>query len=208
MSENEEVNVRNIDDKTMKSLLKCCNSPSHPQGQRKIKENFRFTLLKLLNNDKEKTKIENAYRNRNQWAENSIQNIALNSLQDLFFNVVDMYKEQPNHDKENYYLKEKILQTIMTSYFEDKKELENEIDELQEKLDGKDMVSQEQYDSKVKQLNDQIKIQANQIEKYEQKLKEKEDYYKLKITATEKRMRAKLEMENKIIDSQKQIIEY
>lgn len=203
MSDNEEVNLRNIDDKTMKILLKCCNS-----HERKIKENFRFTLLKLLNNDKEKTKIENAYRNRNQWAENSIQNIALNSLQDLFFNVVDMYKENPNHDNEHYYLKEKILQTIMSSYFEDKKELENEIDELQEKLDGKDMVTEEKYDSKVKELNDQIKIQANQIEKLEQKLKEKEDYYKLKITATEQRMRAKLEMENKIIDSQKQTIEY
>lgn len=203
MNENEEVNVRNIDDKTMKSLLKCCNS-----HERKIKENFRFTLLKLLNNDKDKTKIDNAYRNRNQWAENSIQNIALNSLQDLFFNVVDMYKEKPNHDNEHYYLKEKILQTIMSSYFEDKKELENEIEELQEKLDGKDMVSQEQYDSKVKELKSEIKDKNNEIDRLEQKLKEKEDYYKRKIIGTEERMRAKLEMENKIKESQKQIIEY
>lgn len=204
----EEKQVKNIDDKTMKSLLKCCNSTD--KSSRKIKENFRFTLLKLLNNDKEKTKIENAYRNRKQWAENSIQNIALNSLQDLFFNVVDMYKEQPYHcdDNEHYYLKEKILQTILSSYFEDKKELENEIEELQDKLDGTGMVSEEQYNNKVKELKDQNKIQANHIEKLEQKLKDKEEYYKLKLSATEQRMRGKLEMEKKIEQSREEIIEY
>jgi hypothetical protein len=194
----EEKQVKIIDEKTIKSLLKCCNSTD--KSQRKIKENFRFTLLKLLNNDKEKTKIENAYRNRKQWAENSIQNIALNSLQDLFFNIVDMYKEQPAYrdDNEHYYLKEKILQTILSSYFEDKKELEDEIEELQEKLDGKDMVTQEQYNNKVKELKDQNNIQVNHIEKLEQKLKDKEEYYKLKLSATEQRMRGKLEMEKKI----------
>lgn len=202
----EEKQVKMIDEKTIKSLLKCCNSTD--KSSRKIKENFRFTLLKLLNNDKEKTKIENAYRNRKAWAENSIQNIALNSLQDLFFNVVDMYKEKPNHDNEHYYLKEKILQTIMTSYFEDKKELENEIEELQEKLDGKDMVSQEQYDSKVKELKSEIKEKDNEIERLEQKLKDKEEYYKLKLSATEQRMRGKLEMERKIELSREEIIEY
>ena len=116
--------------------------------------------------------------------------------------------KKPNHDNEHYYLKEKILQTIMTSYFEDKKELENEIEELQEKLDGKDMVSQEQYDSKVKELKSEIKEKDNEIEKLEQKLKDKEEYYKLKLSATEQRMRGKLEMERKIELSREEIIEY
>ena len=70
------------------------------------------------------------------------------------------------------------------------------------------MVSQEQYDSKVKELKSEIKEKDNEIEKLEQKLKDKEEYYKLKLSATEQRMRGKLEMERKIEVSREEIIEY
>jgi len=177
-----------IDEKTLKNLLKTSNN-----DKRKVKENFRFTLLKLLNNDdNNKKKIDNAYRNRGKWDKNSIQNIAINSLQDLFFNMVDHFSVKKPFDVKQDYISVKYLESIMNSYFEEKKELENEIEELEEKLEGSGMVPEKEYYKEVKDLKQIIKELRDRNNKLETRSSEKEEYYKIKIANADKRALEKL----------------
>jgi len=177
-----------IDEKTLNNLLKTSNN-----DKRKVKENFRFTLLKLLNNDdNKKNKIDNAYRNRGKWDKNSIQNIAINSLQDLFFNMVDHFSVKKPFDVKQDYISVKYLESIMNSYFEEKKELENEIEELEEKLEGSGMVPEKQYYKEVKDLKQIIKELRDRNNKLETRSSEKEEYYKIKIANADKRALEKL----------------
>ena len=172
-----------IDEKTLRSILKCCNN-----NDRKVKEVFRFTLLKLLTNDQNiKNKIDNAYRNRSRWDPNCIQNIALKSLQDLFFNMIDHFSIKKPFDVSRDYIDVKYLEHVMNSYFEDKKDLEKEIEELEEKLEGNGMMSKGEHERVVNDLEEQIKIQSKHIEKLERQLKEREEYYKTKIACADKR---------------------
>jgi len=183
-----------IDDKTLNNLLKTCND-----DKRKVKENFRFTLLKLLNNDNNnKNKIDNAYRNRGKWAENSIQNIALNSLQNLFFNMVDHFSVKKPFDITQDYISVKFLESIMNSYFEDKNELENEIEELEEKLTGSGMVSRKEHKQKVNDLEEVIKQLRERNNKLEARASEKEEYYKMKIANADKRALEKYKFKQKV----------
>ena len=183
-----------IDDKTLKNLLKTCKD-----DKRKVKENFRFTLLKLLNNDNNnKNKIDNAYRNRGKWAENSIQNIALNSLQNLFFNMVDHFSVKKPFDITQDYISVKFLESIMNSYFEDKNELENEIEQLEEKLTGSGMVSRKEHKQKVNDLEEVIKQLRERNNKLEARASEKEEYYKMKIANADKRALEKYKFKQKV----------
>jgi len=183
-----------IDDKTLNNLLKTCND-----DKRKVKENFRFTLLKLLNNDNNnKNKIDNAYRNRGKWAENSIQNIALNSLQNLFFNMVDHFSVKKPFDITQDYISVKFLESIMNSYFEDKNELENEIEQLEEKLTGSGMVSRKEHKQKVNDLEEVIKQLRERNNKLEARASEKEEYYKMKIANADKRALEKYKFKQKV----------
>jgi len=177
-----------IDEKTLKNLLKTSNN-----DKRKVKENFRFTLLKLLNNDdNNKKKIDNAYRNRGKWDKNSIQNIATNSLQDLFFNMVDHFSVKKPFDITQDYISVKFIESIMNSYFEDKKELENEIEELEEKLTGSGMISAREHDKEVSNFKEIIKELRDRNNKLEARASEKEEYYKIKIANADKRALEKL----------------
>jgi len=177
-----------IDEKTLKNLLKTSNN-----DKRKVKENFRFTLLKLLNNDdNKKNKIDNAYRNRGKWDKNSIQNIAINSLQDLFFNMVDHFSVKKPFDITQDYISVKFIESIMNSYFEDKKELENEIEELEEKLTGSGMISAREHDKEVSNFKEIIKELRDRNNKLEARASEKEEYYKIKIANADKRALEKL----------------
>lgn len=183
-----------VDDKTLKNLLKTCND-----DKRKVKENFRFTLLKLLNNDNNnKNKIDNAYRNRGKWAENSIQNIALNSLQNLFFNMIDHFSVKKPFDITQDYISVKFLESIMNSYFEDKNELENEIQELEEKLTGSGMVSRKEHKQKVNDLEEVIKQLRERNNNLEARASEKEEYYKMKISNADKRAEEKYKFKQKV----------
>jgi len=177
-----------IDEKTLNNLLKTSNN-----DKRKVKENFRFTLLKLLNNDdNNKKKIDNAYRNRGKWDKNSIQNIAINSLQDLFFNMVDHFSVKKPFDIKQDYISVKFIESIMNSYFEDKKELENEIEELEEKLTGSGMISAREHDKEVSNFKEIIKELRDRNNKLEARASEKEEYYKIKIANADKRALEKL----------------
>jgi len=177
-----------IDEKTLNNLLKTSNN-----DKRKVKENFRFTLLKLLNNDdNNKKKIDNAYRNRGKWDKNSIQNIAINSLQDLFFNMVDHFSVKKPFDITQDYISVKFIESIMNSYFEDKKELENEIEELEEKLTGSGMISAREHDKEVSNFKEIIKELRDRNNKLEARASEKEEYYKIKIANADKRALEKL----------------
>ncbi len=177
-----------IDEKTLNNLLKTSNN-----DKRKVKENFRFTLLKLLNNDdNNKKKIDNAYRNRGKWDKNSIQNIATNSLQDLFFNMVDHFSVKKPFDITQDYISVKFIESIMNSYFEDKKELENEIEELEEKLTGSGMISAREHDKEVSNFKEIIKELRDRNNKLEARASEKEEYYKIKIANADKRALEKL----------------
>jgi len=185
-----------IDEKTLKILLKTSNDDN-----RKVKANFRFTLLKLLNNDNSnKKKIDNAYRNRGKWDKNSIQNIALNSLQDLFFNMVDHFSVKKPFDASQDYIAVKYLESIMNSYYEDKKDLEKEIEELEDKLDGNGMVPKTEYNDKCNILEEQIDLQAKHIKKLEKQLTEREEYYKLKIAGADERAEERLKFNNKVLE--------
>lgn len=185
-----------IDEKTLKILLKTSNDDN-----RKVKANFRFTLLKLLNNDNSnKKKIDNAYRNRGKWDKNSIQNIALNSLQDLFFNMVDHFSVKKPFDASQDYIAVKYLESIMNSYYEDKKDLEKEIEELEDKLDGNGMVPKTEYNDKCNILEEQIDLQAKHIKKLEKQLAEREEYYKLKIAGADERAEERLKFNNKVLE--------
>jgi len=185
-----------IDEKTLNILLKTSNDDN-----RKVKANFRFTLLKLLNNDNSnKKKIDNAYRNRGKWDKNSIQNIALNSLQDLFFNMVDHFSVKKPFDASQDYIAVKYLESIMNSYYEDKKDLEKEIEELEDKLDGNGMVPKTEYNDKCNILEEQIDLQAKHIKKLEKQLTEREEYYKLKIAGADERAEERLKFNNKVLE--------
>jgi predicted RNase H-like nuclease (RuvC/YqgF family) len=168
----------------------------------------KYRIVSLFLDAKDRKALENARGNHGGYKKDNMSYLYPEIFTKLFIAICKLHTNPLNELEQNNKLSKVAFNRLIENKEKEYDELRDEIEELEEKLDGKDMVSQEQYNSTVKQLNDQINIQANQIEKLEQKLKEKEDYYKLKITATEQRMRAKLEMENKIIDSQKQNIEY
>ena len=186
-------------EKIIKSIVRVASDRQKP-----VKKNFKFTLLKLLvgHDDLKQKKIKNAIDNSSKWDKNSIQNIALNSLQDLFFNIIDNFKIKKPFDVSQDYISVKYLESIMNSYYEDKKELENEVEELEEKLEGSGMISQKEHDRKVKDLEEQIKLLKKENNKLEQKLEDREEYYKIKIANADKRAEERYKFNKQIADSE------
>ena len=149
-------------------------------GKKKRTKLFGFKLVELfLHNDNiKKSKIKNAKSNFSHWDPNGIQCILLKALEKSFEACLEIHKIKKPFDVTQDYISMKYLETIFDGYFEDKKELENEIEELEEKLEGNGMISKEEHNEEVNSLQEQIKLQAKHIEKLEQKLKDKEEYYK------------------------------
>jgi len=158
-------------------------------GKKKRTKLFAFKLVELfLHNDKiKKSKIKNAKSNFSHWDPNGIQCILLKALEKSFESCLEVHKIKKPFDASQDYISMKYLETIFDGYFEDKKELENEIEELEEKLEGNGMISKEEYNKEVDNLKEQIKIQSIAIKNLEQKLKEKEELYKIKIANADKR---------------------
>jgi len=179
-------------EKIIKSIVRVASARTG--SEKPVKKNFKFTLLKLLvgHDDLKQKKIKNAIDNSSKWDKNSIQNIALNSLQDLFFNIIDNFKIKKPFDVSQDYISVKYLESIMNSYYEDKKELENEVEELEEKLEGSGMISKEEHNKEVDDLKEQIKLLKKENNKLEQKLEDREEYYKMKIANADKRALEKL----------------
>ncbi len=185
------------DEKIIKSIVRVASDRTKP-----VKKNFKFTLLKLLvgHDELKQKKIKNAMDNSSKWDKNSIQNIALNSLQDLFFNMVDHFSVKKPFDIKQDYISVKYLESIMNSYYEDKKDLEKEIEELEDKLDGNGMVPKTEYNDKCNILEEQIDLQAKHIKKLEKQLAEREEYYKLKIAGADERAEERLKFNNKVLE--------
>jgi len=160
------VNIMDTE-KLVQSIVKVADDRTKP-----VKKSFKFNLLKLLvKQDPEiQKKIKTAITNSTKWDDNCIQNLALNGIQDLFFNVIDANKEQrdPKLYGNDYYIKERHLEMILEGYLENVKDLEEEIDKL-----NNDSITYEEHNSIVKELNKKIKDKDNDIQKLEAKIKGK-----------------------------------
>jgi len=154
-------------EKIVQSIVKVADDRTKP-----VKKSFKFNLLKLLvKQDPEiQKKIKTAITNSTKWDDNCIQNLALNGIQDIFFNVIDANKEQrdPKLYGNDYYIKERHLEMILEGYLENVKDLEEEIDKL-----NNDSITYEEHNSIVKELNKKIKDKDNDIQKLEAKIKGK-----------------------------------
>jgi len=161
-------------EKMVQSIVKVADDRTKP-----VKKSFKFNLLKLLvKQDPEiQKKIKTAITNSTKWDDNCIQNLALNGIQDIFFNVIDANKKQrdPKLYGNDYYIKERHIEMMLSGYLENVKDLEEEIDKL-----SKDSITYEEHNSIVKELNKKIKDKDNDIEKLEAKIKSKIEFAKEK----------------------------
>jgi hypothetical protein len=161
-------------EKIIRSIVKVADDRTKP-----VKKSFRFNLLKLIckeQGEEAQNKIKSAIGNQNGWDENCIQNLALNSLQDIFFNVIDILKtEKTGYNNQEYYIMDRHLEMILEGYLEKVRELEEEIYKLSE-----DSITYEEHNSIVKELNKKIKDKDNDIEKLEAKIKSKITFAKEK----------------------------
>jgi len=175
-------------------------------GKKKRTKLFAFKLVELfLHNDSiKKTKIKNAKSNFSHWDPNGIQCILLKALEKSFESLLEVHKIKKPFDVSQDYISMKYLETIFDGYFEDKKELENEVEELEEKLEGNGMISKEEHNKEVNNLEEQIRIQANAIKKLEEKLEDREEYYKAKISGADKRAAERFNFNKQVHDSESQ----
>ena len=171
-------------------------------GKKKRTKLFGFKLVELfLHNDKiKKSKIKNAKSNFSHWDPNGIQCILLKALEKSFEACLEVHKIKKPFDISQDYISMKYLETIFDGYFEDKKELENQVEELEDKLEGNGMISKSEHNKEVDDLKEQIKIQANAIKKLEEKLQDREEYYKLKIANADKRAEERYKFTQKVQD--------
>jgi len=170
-------------EKMVQSIVKVADDRTKP-----VKKSFKFNLLKLLvKQDPEiQKKIKTAITNSTKWDDNCIQNLALNGIQDIFFNVIDANKEQrdPKLYGKDYYIKERHIEMILEGYLEKVEELEEEIDKL-----SKDSITYEEHNSIVKELNKKIKDKDNDIEKLEAKIQSEREFAKEKEQYNEQMLR-------------------
>lgn len=174
-------------EKIIQSIVKVADDRTKP-----VKKSFKFNLLKLLvKQDPEiQKKIKTAITNSTKWDENCIQNLALNSLQDLFFNAIDCIKEQRDpklYGKEDYIM-ERHLEMMLEVYLEKVSDLEEEIDKL-----NNDSITYEEHNSIVKELNKKIKDKDNDIEKLEAKLESERKFAKEKQEYSEAQLKKQYE---------------
>lgn len=170
-------------EKIIRSIVKVADDRTKP-----VKKSFRFNLVKLMCKDQgeeAQNKIKSAIGNQSGWDENCIQNLALNCLQDLFFNAIDILKvEKTGYNNQEYYIMERHLEMILEGYLEKVKELEEEIDKLSE-----DSITYEEHNSIVKELNKKIKDKDNDIEKLEAKIQSEREFAKEKEQYNEQMLR-------------------
>lgn len=173
-------------------------------GKKKRTKLFAFKLVELfLHNDSiKKSKIKNAKSNFSHWDPNGIQCILLKALEKSFESLLEVHKIKKPFDVSQDYISMKYLETIFDGYFEDKKELENEIEELEEKLEGNGMISEEEHNKEVNNLKEQIKLLKKENNKLEQKLEDREEYYKAKISGADKRAAERFNFNKKIADTE------
>jgi|DEB0MinimDraft_10_1074344.scaffolds.fasta_scaffold11534_3 chromosome segregation ATPase len=173
----------NDQEKIIRSILKQSSDRTKP-----VKKIFKFNLLKLITKqtEEQQTKIKNAIDNEKRWSDDCIQKIAMNSLQDLFFNVIDNVKVEKFTPGE-YYIAEKHLETILNEYFETKKELEEEIDTLRE-----DSIPIKEHDKEIKSLKQEFKRDEEDYKRRIQKLEDTEKFLREKIEKSEPRIKEQL----------------
>ena len=169
------VNIMDTE-KLVQSIVKVADDRTKP-----VKKSFKFNLLKLLvKQDPEiQKKIKSAITNSTKWDDNCIQNLALNGIQDIFFNVIDANKEKRDpklYDKDCCYIKEPHIEMMLSGYLEKVQELEEEIDKL-----SNDSITYEEHNSMVKELNKKIKDKDNDIETLEFKLNEQRKFFEDKM---------------------------
>lgn len=185
------------EDKLVKSILR--EREANNSGK-KVKKNFKFTLLKLLtkNNPEVEKKIKSAVTNSSKWDSNCIQALFGNALETVFLRSMDILSvEKPGYKAGEDYICYRHLESIMSDWFEDKDELEKEIEDLQDKLEGNGVVSEEEHNNTIKQLKKEHKQTVEDLENKIQKLENTETYLREKIDTVESRMRTKVELEFK-----------
>jgi len=175
----------NDQEKIIRSILKQSSDRTKP-----VKKVFKFNLLKLITKQTEdqQSKIKNAIDNEKRWSDDCIQKIAMNSLQDLFFNVIDNVKVEKFTPGE-YYIAEKHIETILNGYFETKKDLEEEIEILRE-----DSITNEEHNNEIKNLKKEFNMKEEDYKRRIQKLEDTEKYLREKIEKVEERVQAKLDV--------------
>ena len=189
-----------IDEKDLNLLLNDIAKVSI--GKKKRTKLFAFKLVELfLHSDKiKKSKIKNAKSNFSKWDPNGIQCILLKALEKSFEACLEIHKIKKPFDVSQDYISMKYLEAIFDGFFEDKKDLEKEVEELEDKLTGNGMVPKTEYEDTVNNLQDQINLQAKEIKKLEKQLADREEYYKLKISNADKRAEERLKFNNKVIE--------
>tara|TARA_R110000744_G_scaffold371242_1_gene482135 strand:+ start:242 stop:844 length:603 start_codon:yes stop_codon:yes gene_type:complete len=191
------------DTKIVKSVLSAIKNKPIREPNAK----FKFNLVKLLTphtTEREK-KIDTAYRNSKQWDEDNISTLALNALQNLFFNVIDIVKEHKDGSPYKgcqYCILETYLCSFVNGFLEDKEVLNKEISKLEEQIEGTGMVSKEDHSYKVGLLKDQVNKQKVEIHRLEETLKNRDNLYEEKSRGKEERLRKKIEFEFKCKNSE------
>lgn len=165
-----------------------------------IKTIDKYRIVALFLDQKGRKALENARKNHTKYKEDNMSYLYPEAFTQLFIAICKLHTNPLNELELNNKLSAGAFKRLIENKEKEYDELRDEIEELEEKLDGKEMVTEKYHDTKVKELNEQIKIQAEQIEKYEQKLKEKEEYYKLKIAGADKRAEERYKFTQKVQD--------
>jgi len=179
-------------EKMIRSIVRVADERTKPP-----QKSFRFTLLKLLTGDNPDTqkKIQSAITNSTKWETNSIQNLALNALQNLFFNAIDAIKEQrdPKLYGRDDYIKQRYIETFIGGYLDRIKDLEEEIDKLRDSS-----ITEEEHREEIKEFKKIIKEKDNEIQRLENKLISERKFAKEKEEYNEERLRKQIEYEMKV----------
>jgi len=179
-------------EKIIRSIVKVADDRTKP-----VKKSFRFNLLKLIckeQGEEAQNKIKSAKGNQAGWDENCIQNLALNSLQDLFFNIIDVLKtEKTGYNNQEYYIMERHLEMILSGYLEKVSDLEEQIDKL-----NNDSITYEEHREEIKEFKKIIKEKDNEIQKLENKLISERNFAKEKQEYNEAILRKQIEYQMKV----------
>ena len=165
-----------------------------------IKTIDKYRIVALFLDEKGRKALENARGNHAGYKKDNMSYLYPEAFSKLFNAICKLHTNPLNELELNNKLSAGAFKRLIENKEKEYDELIDEIEQLEDKLDGKDMVPEKYHDTKVKELNEQIKIQAEQIEKLEQKLKEKEEYYKLKIAGADKRAEERYKFTQKVQD--------
>ena len=175
-------------EKIIRAILRNVND-----RKKHVKKTFKFNLLKLITKQTPETKkkIKNAMDNESSWSKDSIQVLSMNALQDLFFNIVDYLKiEKPTYDAGEFCIQEKYLEVILSGFFEDKKDLEKEIEELRD-----ESITIEEHDNEIKKLKKEHKQVVEDLKRQIEKLENTEKFLREQKQYIEPRIRKQVELE-------------